>query len=193
MDVRGIKNEITEARFDDAVALLRSVQCEMIGHSRGGLLDHLIGTYELLKEWGTEESVCLAGLFHSVYGTETFRGGKDPLLTRNVVRSAIGAQAERLAWLFGTKTNRSFWKAARSLSNGEVRVDLEHRVTGERLSCSKAEMISLISMVLANAIEQGSRNALPERSNPLSLERLLPFCVPKASAAYSAIWKGENA
>ena len=192
-----VKKKEDEMRFESAIALLRSVQCEAIGHSRGALLDHLIGTYELLKEWGAAESVCLAGLFHSVYGTETFRGGKDALLPRNIVRSAIGAEAERLAWLFGMKTNRSFWKAVRGLSNGGPQEGgphaLEHRVTGERILSSREELVSLISMVMANAIEQGARYALPDQSNPLGLERLLPYCLPKAASTYSAIWKGETA
>ena len=39
------------------------------GESNGSFLDHLSGCEEQLREWGCEDAVCWAGLYHSVYGT----------------------------------------------------------------------------------------------------------------------------
>lgn len=37
-------------------------------------LEHLSGVADVLATWGEPESVSLAGLFHSIYGTELFQG-----------------------------------------------------------------------------------------------------------------------
>jgi hypothetical protein len=36
-------------------------------------LSHLTGVEAVLRDWGEPEPVCLAGLFHSIYGTEGFQ------------------------------------------------------------------------------------------------------------------------
>jgi hypothetical protein len=42
------------------------------GKARRSLLDHLLGTQELLQRGGYPEALCTAGLMHSVYGTNRF-------------------------------------------------------------------------------------------------------------------------
>ena len=37
--------------------------------------DHCYGVYSFLKERALPEYVCLAGLYHSIYGTEYFKPG----------------------------------------------------------------------------------------------------------------------
>ena len=37
------------------------------------LMDHLVGTHDLLRGGGYCESVCHAGLLHSIYGTNRFQ------------------------------------------------------------------------------------------------------------------------
>ena len=44
-----------------------------INHSNGFFIEHLIGVYNILKEINQDEDVCLAGLFHSIYGTDSFK------------------------------------------------------------------------------------------------------------------------
>ena len=41
-------------------------------HSGGHLVPHLVGTFEILRTAGVEESVCLGGLVHSINGTLRF-------------------------------------------------------------------------------------------------------------------------
>jgi hypothetical protein len=69
-------------------------------HEKGSLRDHLIGTYELLTDWGNEEAVALGGLFHSIYGTQYFRISSADLAHRPRITETIGLRAEELAFLF---------------------------------------------------------------------------------------------
>jgi len=71
-------------------------------HSGRTLLDHLANTYCILAASRQPASVCAAGLFHSVYGTNAFRCVTVAASRRNEVCALIGEEAERLAWLFGT-------------------------------------------------------------------------------------------
>ena len=61
-------------------------------HSRRTLKDHLIGTYDLLVDWGSENHVALGGLFHSVYGTQVYRIQSEDLSNRSRIAAAIGGR-----------------------------------------------------------------------------------------------------
>eukprot|EP01050_Picozoa_sp_SAG11_P016502 SAG11_NODE_2258_length_3613_cov_1.480364_1_plen_271_part_00 len=67
----------------------------------GSFLDHLTGVESILRAWGCPEDVCLAGLFHSIYGTESFQAFSLPCDDehRSRVRTLIGARAEFLAYI----------------------------------------------------------------------------------------------
>ena len=68
------------------------------GNPAGSFLDHLTGAEDQLRQWGCAAPVCLAGLFHSVYGTEGFQGFTLPISQRPAVRAVIGPRAERIAF-----------------------------------------------------------------------------------------------
>ena len=67
---------------------------------RRTLFDHLLGTYNLLIQWGQPQAVCLAGLFHSIYGTNVFLRQSLQASQRTELQAVIGMEAEALAWLF---------------------------------------------------------------------------------------------
>lgn len=69
-------------------------------HTDGTLLDHLLGTFELLSLWKAPKHVCEAGLFHSVYGTESHPTVTVAMSDRLELRRRIGRQSERLVLAF---------------------------------------------------------------------------------------------
>lgn len=71
-------------------------------HGKGTLLDHLVGTHDLLERWRASEPVRIAGLFHSIYGTTFFKHRSVPLTERHVLMKLIGSRAEALAFQFCT-------------------------------------------------------------------------------------------
>lgn len=82
------------------LAFLEEQQADRTRHSGRMLLDHLVGTHDLLRAWGASETVCLAGLYHSIYGTRRFRHQSWPLNDRDTIRALIGDDAEALVYLF---------------------------------------------------------------------------------------------
>jgi len=69
-----------------------------IEHSGISLASHLLGVYSFLRLAKAPEYVCLAGLFHSIYGTEFYDA--DIKIDRTHVRNYIGKEAEELVFLF---------------------------------------------------------------------------------------------
>ena len=74
------------------------VECQNIPHGNTNLTDHLLGVYSLLLQTNAPKYLCLAGLFHSIYGSEHFK--PDITITRNQVAEYIGEMAEELVFLF---------------------------------------------------------------------------------------------
>lgn len=72
-----------------------------VPHSGRSLYEHLKGVYHLLKFRGFRDEVCLAGMFHSIYGTRYFKHAVMSRDERPVVRDLIGDEAELLAYTFG--------------------------------------------------------------------------------------------
>ena len=62
--------------------------------AHGSFMDHLLGVEVAMRELGCGESMALAGLMHSVYGTEGFQYYTLPLSERPKVRELIGARGE---------------------------------------------------------------------------------------------------
>ena len=78
-----------------------------VPHSKTTFFEHLYGTYEILKELGLSKDVCIAGLFHAIYGTTYFNYEYGLTINRDEVRELIGEYAENLAYTFCSMPNRT--------------------------------------------------------------------------------------
>jgi hypothetical protein len=86
----------------DAEDFLKSRGAHRTPHSGSTLLHHLAGVHAILQASGADEALCLAGLFHSVYGTTAFRPAIVPHQERDAVAHVIGPRAEALVWIFSS-------------------------------------------------------------------------------------------
>lgn len=77
-----------------------------IAHSDSTYLNHCLNIYGILKELGVEEDVCMAGLYHSVYGTEYFNIGQ--IIDREIIKDLIGERAESLVHIFCELRSRHY-------------------------------------------------------------------------------------
>lgn len=79
-------------------------------HSKGSLIDHLIGVHALLQDWECPARIALAGLTHSVYGTEKYSMRSLSLSRegRETLRKQIGAESEELVFLFAIMDRAKF-------------------------------------------------------------------------------------
>lgn len=128
---------------------LHTIGAHQVPHSGRTLLDHLTGTYELLTQWGSNEATCVAGLFHSVYGTQTFGHSLLDHDQRNHVRSMIGDAAEQLVFLFSTTDRDSFFE-----NIGAADILLLNGVNGEFIDVPPETLSALVEIEVANTLEQ---------------------------------------
>lgn len=128
--------------------LLLELRTDRNPHSGRDLLDHLRGVHDCLEAWGNEQAVCLGGLFHSIYGTQTYRTASASLGDRSRIREAIGERAERLAYLFSSSHRRGFFEQLSADAPA-----LLSRICEDKLPVTRDELRDLIEMEVANYVE----------------------------------------
>src|SRR5262245_7624696 len=136
-------------------AFLIELGIDRIGHSNKTYLSHLVNVYRDLERWGCDETVCRAGMFHSIYGTELFQGFTLPLERRAEVRDRIGERAERLAYLNCAMDRTSF---DRAVQNGVAPFRITNRLTGGVEELTQADFDDLCRVHLCDWLEQVERS-----------------------------------
>jgi hypothetical protein len=81
-------------------------------HSGHTLWSHLSGVHDILHRAKQPEYVCIAGLFHSVYGTKSFKPVTIEKTKRAQVAELIGQEAEALAFAFCELPRPKLFEAA---------------------------------------------------------------------------------
>ncbi|HUQ40416.1 MAG TPA: hypothetical protein VM030_09690 [Acidimicrobiales bacterium] len=145
------------------LALLESLSTDEQPHSGRTLLEHLVGTRDLLVAWGNPDHVCAGGLFHSIYGTAYYRVQSASLDRRGEVAAVIGAAAEELAYLFCVTDRPAFFTEIAA-----AEPTLEDRVHGTSVPVSHSVLRHLIEIEVANVVEQVD----PTTARPQTVERL---------------------
>jgi len=143
-----------------ALALLLEAGAHEVRHSGSTLLDHLVGTADLLSSWGVPDHVELAGLMHSVYGTGSFGEAPLGLADRGRVAAAIGADAEHLVDLYCRMDVPFLDDAAAGRS------PLLSREDWSELPATPGDLPELQLLVLANRLEQAARLATLREPEP---------------------------
>lgn len=103
---------------------LKSLGVESVPHSGRTFYEHLKNVEDILRICRQPEYVCLAGLYHSIYGTNFFL--QQTTQDRDAVRAVIGDLAERLAYLFCNAHRPYCWFTSNDLvlrDGTYVRVD----------------------------------------------------------------------
>jgi len=116
---------------------------EMRHNSGGALLSHTVGVFNILYNQDESDDICLAGLCHSVYGTQYYK--RKATDDRELVKSVIGEKAERLAWLFCYLNREKFWEY---YGQG-----LKPLLGGDMIEVSPEEESGLLAMIEANQQE----------------------------------------
>jgi hypothetical protein len=107
-----------------------------IGHGNGLYTDHCMNVYAILRELGAPEQVCLAGLYHSIYGNEYFN--PNIIINRESVKQLIGEYAESLVYMLCSFSN------------------LEENILSKTINCSKEMYDDLFYISYANLKEQST-------------------------------------
>jgi len=140
--------------------MLKELDAHITPHSRRTLLDHLQGTYRLLVQWDNDPVICIAGLFHSIYGTYIFEKKSAELSMRERISKVIGVESERLVHLFCVTDRRTFY---------EFPVDAQYRLrdttNNQLVELDRDSLCALIEIEVANIVE-----AVPRRSKKKALD-----------------------
>lgn len=159
-----------------------------IRHARGSLLDHLSRIEDRLKGWDVPEHVQLAGLFHSVFGTDHF---KERLLKEEdmqQVRLLIGERAIRLVSLFSTIDRFSF--SSKRAPGGYSAL---HKDTYAVLPLTKEEASETLHILLANAMDHLSDTLFEDTL--VEINHYVPFAelfTPKAQDDLQKLNRGTH-
>jgi hypothetical protein len=135
--------------LEEQLAFLRERGAGESAHSQSDLLGHLIGTHRLLVRWGAEPEVCTAGLFHAIYGTETFGAIELDVPERDAVRALVGERCESLVHTFASTTRESLDDA---LAHGPPYVLADE--DGAPVPLSPRELADLCNLAAANWLDQ---------------------------------------
>lgn len=134
---------------DKHLELLIELGTREVRHSNRTLYDHLLGTHGLLERWGNPPEVCLLGLFHSVYGTQTFDTRSVSPDDRATIQAALASEVERLVYVFGVTNRDEFFEQI-----GSESVRLHDQVHGCELTISPHDLHRLVEVEVANILEQ---------------------------------------
>lgn len=85
-------------KYQKYINFLYNKNCHNIEHSHSNFLNHLVGTFNILKKWKQPEDLCVAGMFHNIYGNKYFNPNLN--LTREEIKNLIGENAENLVYRF---------------------------------------------------------------------------------------------
>ncbi len=151
------RGPIEVARIHSILSLI--APSTRLNHSGSSLWNHLLGTFEIMTAWGAKSDQCIAGLIHSIYGTQYFRTPVASITARESVSKVVGVRAERLAYLFCVVDRPALRRAVTCLrgERGVVTLPRSRNASPLRLSASLLRDLRLID--LANESEQRERRA----------------------------------
>jgi hypothetical protein len=167
---------------------LAGLGLETLCHTDKTFFSHLLGVHRLMQEAGCDEELCRAGIFHSIYGTETTQGFKLGLGRRGDVRSLIGARAERLAYLNCAMDRSSFDRAVQAGLEPHVITD---RLIGEEVGLSRRDLDDLCAIHLFDWLEQVPRSWRGWDYRRDAYRRMAERVGDAARAAYDKVFARE--
>ena len=148
-------------------------------HVGGTLGPHLLRTAALLADWGNRQALCVAGLYHAVYGTDGIRGRLVGPDRRHTIAAIIGEEAEAIAYRFGACDRAAFHPRIGTAAAHRF-VD---RFTHSEYAISAAALRDFCELTLANEAELAASNEAFRIKHRAALARLATQMEGLVSAA----------
>ena len=148
----------------EILAFLKSRSAEKLEHVHGNLVEHLDGTYALLRDWGNHADVCHAGLCHAVYGTDGFATALlDVNSDREDLVRLIGGRAEALVYFYAS-CDRAHVYPQIGVSTS---VRFRDRFNGTSFVPDESLFASFMELTFANELDiLGKDHRLVEQTRP---------------------------
>lgn len=148
-----------------------------INHINGSLMQHLEGTYFLLKSWGANESLCLAGLYHALYGTSGFSNHLIDVHNRSHAQFILGETIEKIIYTYCACDRDYFWPKIGVSQYPEFL----NRFTNEKYFLNTEEMNQFCELTVANELEIARNNTTFVKTHGASLSNLFDRMKPYLS------------
>ena len=167
-------DRLTALRQRDLLEMaLKAVGADTVRHGDRWLINHLLGTFDLLDGLACPADVCAAGGLHSIFGTNSFRHQTVSAQARATLARLFSERAARLAFIFGHCARP--WcldpeKEAETLA-------------GEPVTAQDYMDLRLIEA--ANLIEQGAK--VPDFILAAYVERAKPYRNEANAPAHSSV------
>ncbi len=156
------------------VQFLDDRSADRVPHTIASFKEHLLGTYRILSAWNQPEEVCWAGLFHSVYSTDSFPHALLCPTERPELRALIGRYAEELVFLFATIDKVDLHRKLRRLSHlPAAGIELANHKTGERRRFDRGLIGQFLVILVADRADQSCDSSLAPRVWLSTYSRLL--------------------
>ncbi|HWA99457.1 MAG TPA: hypothetical protein VG713_13235 [Pirellulales bacterium] len=173
-----------------ATEFLAALGIAKVPHTEKNYLTHLVSVYNQMQAHGLDEELCLAGLFHSIYGTERFQGFKIAVDQRPQVEALIGPRAEHLAFWNCFMDRASF---DRSLGQAGGPFRIRNRETGDEMILTRAEYDDLCRVHLFDWLEQVPRSKYGWGYRREAYRNMAERLGTATIAAYDAVFAQEAA
>jgi len=145
-----LKPASAAVRYEDVVAFLEACSARQVPHVAKSLFEHLQGTYELLREWGSPFDVCHAGLCHALYGTDGLPVALlDVRTERPRLAGIIGADAEAQVYLYASCDRAHLYP---QLGTGDD-LSFRDRFTGATFVPARAAFAAFMELTFANELD----------------------------------------
>jgi hypothetical protein len=156
-----LKNGVEKARYllrnrqydppKKQIKILKELGTNSTEHlNKRSLYSHLLGTYRILKKWNAPEQVCLSGLYHSIYGTYNYRKCIVNLEQRDIIKAAIGSDAERFVYYYCLEDRNISLLTFEQVNEFKIRTWRQEK----EISLTQEEVSILITIRLADHLEQ---------------------------------------
>ena len=139
--------------MNSSILLLRRLGADKILHSGTTLLKHLVGVNECLNYLNETPALQRAGLFHSVYGTDSYKKPIISISERHILIDEIGKQSETSVYQYCATSSTSIINGLK----GNCPVYCENFKKNPFL-LSDQEFKELLVLHFANFWEQRRRN-----------------------------------
>jgi len=118
-------------------------------HIDGTLMQHLVGTRDILTSWGASAQLQDAGLFHASYSTAGFRNRLVALDQRQQITDLIGKDAEKIVYEYCACDREVLYPRLGINSDPKF----ANRFTGEEYYLDPVLLKSFCELTVANEVE----------------------------------------
>lgn len=157
-------------------------------HLDGTLTEHLLGTKQLLQQWGASSVLQDAGLYHAAYGTAGFDENFVGTDQRNTIAVIIGKEAEEIVYQY-CACDREYYFTRIGVEDNPL---FKNRFTGEHYHLPFAMVKNFCELTAANETEIAIDNPafIAEHGKGISklLAQMTPYLSVNAISKYQEVF-----